>query len=287
MRLVIVSNAVIKGYHKFQIRPPQNILLPVTKECGNCHDPHSCLVWIPEIDKIPKDLWNHVTDETCGERKEYCGSHSCKVCKKACHAIPPCAKVNEDYDGFGAAVLCASCAATKGEAPPKRKTSEKVRIKRRGSVTSVQLEPPQTQETTCMDLDVDSDLTMVEVIEQFECQRADKVVSVSNSQEVQDDAPLEKDSNKKGESSAASQPSEPTVMPLTVARWGTSQVNAGAMEAVTNKLVIANTRAQADNTEPRCLVNTGASVSLIRREFVVGPMRPCSLKAQGISGEQL
>jgi hypothetical protein len=31
----------------------------------------------------------------------------------------------DDEEGFGAAVLCASCAATKGEAPPKRKISEK------------------------------------------------------------------------------------------------------------------------------------------------------------------
>jgi hypothetical protein len=45
-----------------------------------------------------------------------------------------------------------------------------------------------------------------EVIEQFERQHADKVVSVSDSQEVQDDAPLEKDDaplekddNEKGE----------------------------------------------------------------------------------------
>ena len=131
-----------------------------------------------------------------------------------------------------------------------------------------------------------------------------------------------------------------------VARWGTSQVSAGAREAVTNELVIANARArtivlyvekwatlpgnedrllppsgkrggaapflgpgtapdhealpinciqptaifikaQVGNAEPRCLVDTGASVSLISREFVVGPLRPCSLKARGISGEQL
>ena len=39
-----------------------------TKEFGNRHDPHLCLVWIPEIDKIPRDLWNHVTDEKRGER---------------------------------------------------------------------------------------------------------------------------------------------------------------------------------------------------------------------------
>ena len=46
-------------------------------------------------------------------------------------------------------------------------------------------------------------------------------------------------------------------------------------------------KAQVGNAEPRCLVDTGASVSLISREFVVGPLRPCSLKARGISGEQL
>jgi hypothetical protein len=34
--------------------------------------------------------------------------------------------LNEDEECFGAAVLCASCAATKGETPPKkRKISEK------------------------------------------------------------------------------------------------------------------------------------------------------------------
>lgn len=32
------------------------------------HDPHACLVWVPEIEKIPTSLWNHVTDEKRGER---------------------------------------------------------------------------------------------------------------------------------------------------------------------------------------------------------------------------
>ncbi|CAB3983007.1 Hypothetical predicted protein [Paramuricea clavata] len=102
-------------------------------------------------------------------------------------------------------------------------SSSRNQEKRSGGVTSVQSEPPQTQKTTCMDLDVDSDLTMAEVIEQFERQREDKVVSVSDSQEIQDDAQLEKDDaplekdDEKGESSAISQPSpsEPTVTPLT------------------------------------------------------------------------
>lgn len=47
---------------------PPALLLPVTKEYGNRHDPHACLVWVPEIEKIPTSLWNHVTDEKRGER---------------------------------------------------------------------------------------------------------------------------------------------------------------------------------------------------------------------------
>ena len=68
MHIIVIENAVIKGYHEFQIRPPPALLLPVTKEYGNRHDPHACLVWVPEIEKIPSSLWNHVTDEKRGER---------------------------------------------------------------------------------------------------------------------------------------------------------------------------------------------------------------------------
>ncbi|KAK2558708.1 hypothetical protein P5673_018913 [Acropora cervicornis] len=69
MHIIVIENALIKGYHKFQIRPPPPaLLLPVTKEYGNRHDPHACLVWVPEIEKTPSSLWNHETDETCGER---------------------------------------------------------------------------------------------------------------------------------------------------------------------------------------------------------------------------
>ena len=68
MRNIIVSSAVIKGYHEFQIRPPQCVLLPVTKEYGNKHDPNACLIWVPELDKIPINLWNETTDEKRGER---------------------------------------------------------------------------------------------------------------------------------------------------------------------------------------------------------------------------
>ena len=68
MRNIIVSNAVIKGYHEFQIRPPQCVLLPVTKEYGNKHDPNACLIWVPELEKIPTNLWKETTDEKRGER---------------------------------------------------------------------------------------------------------------------------------------------------------------------------------------------------------------------------
>ena len=68
MCTIIVSNAVIKGYHEFQIRPPPPILLSVTKEYGNRHNRHACLTWVPELEKIPTNLRNQITDEKRGER---------------------------------------------------------------------------------------------------------------------------------------------------------------------------------------------------------------------------
>ena len=64
---IVISNAVVKGYD-FQIRPPPMLMLPVTKEYGNKHDPNACLVWVPEIDKIPSHLLYHITDKKRGER---------------------------------------------------------------------------------------------------------------------------------------------------------------------------------------------------------------------------
>ena len=63
-----VNNAVIKGYHEFKIRPPQSVRLPVTKEYGNRHEPHACLEWVPELEKIPSNLRNKITDEKRDER---------------------------------------------------------------------------------------------------------------------------------------------------------------------------------------------------------------------------
>lgn len=40
---IIISNAVIKGYHDFQIKPPMSLVLKVTKEYGNKYDQHACI----------------------------------------------------------------------------------------------------------------------------------------------------------------------------------------------------------------------------------------------------
>lgn len=65
---VHIYNAVVKGYHEFQIRPPLALSLPVTKEYGNKYDPNARLVWVPELTSIPQSMWNTVTDDKRGER---------------------------------------------------------------------------------------------------------------------------------------------------------------------------------------------------------------------------
>lgn len=46
-------------------------------------------------------------------------------------------------------------------------------------------------------------------------------------------------------------------------------------------------KARIGDHEQKCLVDTGATVSLICRQFISGPLKPCSLKARGIGGEEL
>ena len=70
MSKVVISNAVIKGYHEFQIRPPSLMDLQVTKEYGNKHNKSARLVWVPELDCIPMEIWNVVTDTKRGETVE-------------------------------------------------------------------------------------------------------------------------------------------------------------------------------------------------------------------------
>ena len=64
---IVIKNAVVKGYHEFQIRPPPTLYLPVTKEYGNRHDPNVCFVWVPELGNIPERMWSTVTDAKRGE----------------------------------------------------------------------------------------------------------------------------------------------------------------------------------------------------------------------------
>ena len=46
-------------------------------------------------------------------------------------------------------------------------------------------------------------------------------------------------------------------------------------------------KAQVGGHERKCLVDTGATVSLVSGEFISGPLKPCYLKAQGIGGESI
>ena len=43
-------------------------------------------------------------------------------------------------------------------------------------------------------------------------------------------------------------------------------------------------KARLGGHERKCLVDTGATVSLVSREFISGPLKPCSLRARGIGG---
>ena len=70
MITVVVSNAVVKGYHEFQIRPPPTFSLKVTKEYGNRHDRTACLIWVPELDSIPPEMRTVVIDIKRGETVE-------------------------------------------------------------------------------------------------------------------------------------------------------------------------------------------------------------------------
>ena len=45
--------------------------------------------------------------------------------------------------------------------------------------------------------------------------------------------------------------------------------------------------ARIEGREQKCLADTGASVSLVSRQLVPGPLTPSSLKARGIGGEEL
>lgn len=54
---------MIKGYHVFKIKPPQETHLIVDREYTNIADKDACLIWIPELSKFDKSLHDTVTDE--------------------------------------------------------------------------------------------------------------------------------------------------------------------------------------------------------------------------------
>ena len=64
---IIIGNAVVKGYHVFQIQPSPTLYLSATKEYGNTHEADACFVWVPEIGSIPEHMLNIITDSKRGE----------------------------------------------------------------------------------------------------------------------------------------------------------------------------------------------------------------------------
>ena len=62
------NNAMVKGYHEFQIRSLLDLSLPVTKKYGNNYDPNACLAWVPELTSVQQSMWNTITDDKRAER---------------------------------------------------------------------------------------------------------------------------------------------------------------------------------------------------------------------------
>ena len=63
-----VENAVIKGYHLYNISPPvmdPPMKLVVDREYSNSHDKSACLVWVPPLEDFPSDIHAMFTDEVC------------------------------------------------------------------------------------------------------------------------------------------------------------------------------------------------------------------------------
>ncbi|CAB4001921.1 Retrovirus-related Pol poly from transposon [Paramuricea clavata] len=60
-----------------------------------------------------------------------------------------------------------------------------------------------------------------------------------------------------------------------------------SVDILTRKPTAVFVKARLGDHERKCLVDTGATVSLVSREFISGPLKPCSLRARGIGGEDL
>ncbi len=73
--------------------------------------------------------WEDKIMELCNSCENECnGAHSCKVCKKPCHAIEPCSfKIESNHKGcgsnddavYGAVVTCRKCSKKEKPKPSK------------------------------------------------------------------------------------------------------------------------------------------------------------------------
>ena len=66
MHIIAIENAFSKGYHEIadtRIAPSAALLIPVTKEYRNRHEPQACFGMGTRNRANPRSLWNHVTDE--------------------------------------------------------------------------------------------------------------------------------------------------------------------------------------------------------------------------------
>ena len=63
--------------------------------------------------------------------------------------------------------------------------------------------------------------------------------------------------------------------------------NANAIPINSVSLTAVFIKATLGERQQRCLVDTGATVSLVNKDLVVGPIRECTLRARGVGGESL
>ena len=63
MRVIIIGNSNIKGYHYFKIRPHREIETTVEKEIDNSYDPNVMIVRMPKLTEISLEMHDQVTIE--------------------------------------------------------------------------------------------------------------------------------------------------------------------------------------------------------------------------------
>ena len=61
VEVISIKNSAIKGYHYFKITLHERIPMYIKKEANNPKDESAMLIYMPEVDKIPKELHHLVT----------------------------------------------------------------------------------------------------------------------------------------------------------------------------------------------------------------------------------